>query len=437
MKTGNRSVMRLIAAACLLTLFLPGCVSDVLKQTMYYMSYQPVYMSQDDFLNAVRVSPARDLVNPGKIYLKDQYLFVGETAQGVHVFDNSNPASPQALAFIEAPGNYDMVFNCDMLYLDSSTDLLVFDMSTPQQPTLVRRLRNALPHMLSYRGFNADPAKGIVVEWKATMLTAEYTGTNQLPAEWVANEVDPVTVDPSMRNGNTRTINPAVPGKGGSMSRFALLDNHLYIVSPSELFVYKASNCEAPVPAGKVDILIGQGEAEMVSTLEDKLLIGGTTGIAIYGTSNPEMPDYLSSFEHIESCDPIVGQGRYAYITLRDGSDQPCDNNFTNQLDVLDLSNISWPRHVATFPMTHPHGLGIDGNLLFIADGDAGLRVFDASDPLRVGQNQIAHFPDMNGYDVIAHENLLIFTGKDGIALYDYSDVQDIRLLGSIPVVVE
>ena len=84
--------------------------------------------------------------------------------------------------------------------------------------------------------------------------------------------------------------------------------------------------------------------------------------------------------------------------------------------------------------MKNPHGLGKSGDLLFICDGSAGLKVYDASDPKKIGENLIYTYPDINAYDVIPLGNLLVMIGDDGLYQYDYSDVRNIRLLSRIEV---
>ena len=37
---------------------------------------------------------------PGKIYVKDNILFVNELAEGVHIIDNTNPSQPELIGFI-------------------------------------------------------------------------------------------------------------------------------------------------------------------------------------------------------------------------------------------------------------------------------------------------------------------------------------------------
>jgi hypothetical protein len=85
--------------------------------------------------------------------------------------------------------------------------------------------------------------------------------------------------------------------------------------------------------------------------------------------------------------------------------------------------------------MYGPQGLGLDDDLLFICDGDAGLKIYDASDPLTISQHQIASFPSVNAYDVIPTNNYLFMIGEEGFLLYDYTNIQNIKQIGFIPVI--
>ncbi|MEL6673391.1 MAG: hypothetical protein AAFR61_14400 [Bacteroidota bacterium] len=434
MLNSTRIPKMLLAFALLIGMGLQGCVTDNCGDLSYtHAVYTPEIMSSSDFRAAVEVQAPRAIKNPGKIYLKDQILILNEVGKGVHIIDNKNPENPQQLAFVRVPGNYDIAFNCDKMYLDSSVDLLVFDMSDPTRPSLLTRQENAFPHIVEYQGYTANPGEGIIVAWNKEIKTETYNCETGVPSLWEMNQVDPTTVDPQSFN-TSRTINPAVAGKAGSMSRFTVLDDHMYVVLPRELVSYDVSNCANPVKLTTQELSLWNGVAEMVTSLNDLLLVGSSTGVMIYSTDNPEMPSFVSQFEHVQACDPVVAQGDYAYVTLRNGQDQPCGNNFTNQLDILDIKNPASPFLVTSYSMYNPHGLGLDNDLLFIADGKAGLKVYDATEPTKVGNKLLKHFDNMQGYDVIAHNGVLILTGEDGIAQYDYSNLDDIRLLSQLTV---
>jgi hypothetical protein len=154
-------------------------------------------------------------------------------------------------------------------------------------------------------------------------------------------------------------------------------------------------------------------------------------GMYIYSLTDPGNPVYLSMFRHATSCDPVVVEDNYAYVTLRAGN--LCGDS-QSQLDVIDISNIVEPTLIKEYGMEEPYGLGIDERVLFVCDGDAGLKIYNAADPYMIDQHKIAQYPDMNAWDVIPLGNILIMIGSDGLSQYDYSNLQDIKLLSVIPI---
>jgi len=54
-----------------------------------------------------------------------------------------------------------------------------------------------------------------------------------------------------------------------------------------------------------------------------------------------------------------------------------------------------------------------------------------------IKNNMIAHFEEINAFDVIPLDNLLIMVGVEGISQYDYSDLNDIELLSTLPIFSE
>ena len=81
-----------------------------------------------------------------------------------------------------------------------------------------------------------------------------------------------------------------------------------------------------------------------------------------------------------------------------------------------------------------PYGLGIDNNLLFVCDGSAGLKIYDASNPYNIDQHQLKVYTDIHAYDVIPLGDILIMTGNTGLFQYDYADPENISLISVIPI---
>jgi len=422
-------------------LMLQGCIKDRCNTTYKYTKYTPVYMDYDAFRSAVAVEGPRDLTNPGKIYTKDDYLYVNEVGEGIHVINNTNPEAPVNVAFIVIPGNRDMAIKGSYLYVDSSIDLLVFDITNVTSPVLTRRIENTFPQVLTYRGFSADPAIGVVIDWTGEVVSETYDDCSAGPPElWVMNEA-PSTWGVGMQfsandmSAGGATRSGGTTGTAGSMARFATTETHLYVVTEASLKVYDLADCLNPALVNEVQVSAGWGETilETIYPSNNLLFIGSQTGMFIYNIATPQFPTFVSMFSHVTACDPVVADENYAYVTLRsDNQVGPCPG-FTNQLDVIDISDLGNPWLTRSYPMTSPQGLGLDRNTLFVCDGSAGLRVLDATNPEDL--ETINTYGDMDAYDIIPLGEIAIMVGQDGISQYNYADVNNIRLLSTIPVV--
>lgn len=139
--------------------------------------YKPIYIQKNNYSTSVNQLAPRSIEKPGKIYTYNNYLFVGEKGKGVHIFNNADPSNPVALSFLEILGNNDVAVKNSFLYADSAGDLLVFDISNPNQIAFVSRLKDAIPNnniglLPPEQGYFecVDNSKGIVIGWEKTTL---------------------------------------------------------------------------------------------------------------------------------------------------------------------------------------------------------------------------------------------------------------------------
>ena len=91
------------------------------------------------------------------------------------------------------------------------------------------------------------------------------------------------------------------------------------------------------------------------------------------------------------------------------------------RIDILDITDLTDPVMVESYSMQGPFGLAIDGSILFVADGVAGLKVYDVSDPMNI--DLLAFETSKETYDIILIPPLAMVIGPDGLDQYDYSDV--------------
>jgi hypothetical protein len=127
----------------------------------------------------------------------------------------------------------------------------------------------------------------------------------------------------------------------------------------------------------------------------------------------------------------VVVQGDRAYVTLRSGT---WCNRGANALEIIDISDPYQPVLISNHPMSSPHGLALDGNLLFLCEGTYGLKVFDVTNEQQI--QLLEHRDDFFAYDVIARLGVATITGEDGIFQFSYGETpNEITLLSKIPVV--
>lgn len=395
-----------------------------------YKGYAPVYMSFEDLRTAVSEEQNVDLKNPGKIYYKDSYIFIIEELKGIHVFDNTNPSSPVKKVFVKVPGIVDMSISGNIMYVDSYVDLVVLDVQDINNIHEVGRVKEILPYTVPPSGIDfpmgsVDKEKGVVTDWELGTIREKVNHVENPYPIFFSGGVKAMSSNSAGADGWSGVSGSGV-GIGGSMARFGLKDKVLYIVGTNLLQVFDITNKTAPVKIN--DVNPGRNIETMFLT-EKNMFLGTTTGMIILDISNPTSPFTKSFFSHARSCDPVIVDDTLAYVTLRTGT--TCGGT-NNTLDVVNIKDITRPKAVMTYGLTNPHGLGKDGDLLFICDGSAGLKVYDASDPKTITSHLIYSYPNIQAYDVIPLGDILVLIGDDGLYQYSYSNIQNITLLSSI-----
>lgn len=422
----------ILIAAILGVLVLVSC-QDKIEET--YTVNSPVYMSYNDLRSSFKVAEAEDIIQPGKIYFKDNFIFVNEYQKGIHVINNALPSNPAVIKFIEIPGNIDIAIKGDKLYADSYVDLLTIDISNIQDIKVIDRDTSVFPYFLPQIEVDGpvdfvDQDQGVVIGYKEMEKTEVIENTtyyNYYPAymDFASESKIRATTNTASYSGS---VSSQGIGVGGSMARFALYDDVLYLIHESDVLVYSVENNSNPTYVREFYATWG---LETLFPYEDKLFMGSTSGMLVFSLENPLSPSQISEFSHMTACDPVVVDGDYAYVTLRGGN--MC-GAVSSQLDVIDISNIQSPRLLKTYSLDEPYGLGIDDKTLFICDGNSGLKIYDATNPLKVSENMIASYPEINAFDVIPLGAVLVMIGEDGLYQYDYSDLSNIHELSHIPI---
>ncbi|MEX2483718.1 MAG: hypothetical protein WED10_04135 [Brumimicrobium sp.] len=415
----------LLTCLLLLLVGITGCKDKTFKK---HKVYSPIYTSYEDFRKHSTFKSPQSITSQGNIYIKDQYIFITEPEKGIHFIDNSSPVSPQQIGFLELIGCTGLEIRGDRLYANSYIDLVVFDISSIQQPVELNRVKDAFPEALpkfedDYPLNVIDKSEGVVTGWKLETIKeeVEYSGSHWLNC--------PNCEDVTNTFSSTNSNQGQNQGISGSITKFTLINDYLYVMDQFSLKPFDISIPNNPELHEGVTVT---REVETLFAYNDHIFMGTTTGMLIYNTSTPSQPQHVSTVNHFTACDPVVVKDNYAYVTVRSGTG--CGGAI-NQLDIINISDYNNPFTESSYSMTNPHGLGIDNNLLFICDGNAGLKVFDATDPIESGNNLIHTFDDIAAIDIIPNNEVAIVIGENAVKQYDYSNPEEFILLSTIQIV--
>ena len=422
-------------AISLFSLAFSACLKDSCTQEQVYTQWNPVYKSDAQIRVTPRYEAVRAMKNTGKIYFYDHYVLVNERKEGIHVIDNTNPSNPVNIGFINIQGNVDMAVKGNFLYADNYMDLITLDIRNITNPTFVCRTENVFQTT-----FFKDPTLGWLVDYEPIKVNIKIDCTDPKYVDygngWLKSGGDIFSTG-SQSGGNTGVFTTsgstggAPASAGGSMARFTFYTNYLYAIDRGSLITFNlaAANCPNQVNTQQVGWNI-----ETVFPYKNSLFIGSTTGVSIFDLTNPALPRSIGRFNHGTSCDPVVVENDIAYSTLHSGT--TC-NGSLNQLDILDVKNLSAPVLLKSYNMTSPKGLSIWDNMLYLCDD--GLKIYDVTNKLTIDQNLKSHIKGFDTYDVIPYEvgnrrNLMVI-GADGLYQFDVTDAANPKQLSKIGVV--
>lgn len=222
----------------------------------------------------------------------------------------------------------------------------------------------------------------------------------------------------------------------GSYSRLLILNDFMYAINNEELTTFDISDKNNPVLVNRQDVGF---RIENIFHRDGILFIGSSQQLYIFELNDKGIPVRKTSVsyfggEFVCSFDPVIVSGNYAYVTLSPFTaedDGRCFRDFSvNELRIYDVTKIENPVLLTQFPLEIPKGLAIDNNYLFVCEKEKGVKVIDVSD--KVKPKTISELYGFQSYDVLVRDKILYVVGTDQIREYDYSDIDNIKLISTI-----
>lgn len=383
-----------------------------------YKILVPVIEDMNVLRNNIAIHTARSTsAEDGKIYVTSQYLFYIAQESGIHIFDNSNPESPQNIAFIEIPGVHDIAIKNNFLYADNYVDLVVFDIANLNQIQQIQTLENVINFYAEffteeYDGFDYSSYENWTQNNIVTGYRIERRASIPENYEYLADGENGV---PGMSNGT-----------GGSYAKFQINNNALYTTDSWRINVFDITT---PDNTSFVNYYLPEGwvgQFETMYKLKNFLFIGSTQGMAVFDATNEFNLHYVSDFSHATGCDPVVANEDFVYLTIRGGN--TC-GAVDSQVNVINIQDITAPYLMSSYLLDEPYGLGIHYQTIYVGTGENGLKIFDASNPEQlILMNELS----VNSYDVIPLYDRLIVVGGQKITQFAYGDNFTLEEISSI-----
>ncbi|MEL6635116.1 MAG: hypothetical protein AAFW73_24765 [Bacteroidota bacterium] len=167
---------RWIPLLAFLILLLGACGEEA-EENQFVQGLQPIY-AEDLSPEHLVLLPPQPVESLGKIYTKDQLLFIGEQGRGIHIYDNTNPEQPINLHFLEIFGSQEIAIRGNILYVDNFQDLVAIDISDLSNPREVSRVKGVYElgnglFPTEYSGYFecVDRRRGVVIGWEDALLT--------------------------------------------------------------------------------------------------------------------------------------------------------------------------------------------------------------------------------------------------------------------------
>lgn len=369
----------------------------------------PVTMTLSELRSSVKILPPQKTTKSGKIYVYEEFIFINDEEKGIHIIDNTIPSAPKKISFLKILGNTDIAVKDQMLFADSYTDLVVFDISDIRKIVEKNRLNNVFPHY-----YPAFPTIGNDIP---TYYDYQNITSDKIVVDWNIKQEKRKPQNVDITGGgvvwfDTATSSEGATGKGGSLARFMIVEDYLYAVDNQKINIFNIQNLS--VPTKVKEQIVGWG-IETIFNRNDYLYLGSTNGMYIYDIKSLGNPVFVSRIAHINACDPVVVDEKYAYVTLRSGNLCGATNSV---LEVIDITNKANPVKITSYILENPYGLGIKGQMLFVCDGTAGLKVFNKTDVLNLQLTN--QFKNINPFDVIPLDDKLLLIGQNTLFQYKY-----------------
>ncbi|GHE73736.1 hypothetical protein [Roseivirga thermotolerans] len=215
-------------------------------------------------------------------------------------------------------------------------------------------------------------------------------------------------------------------GTGGSLAKFAIVQNSLLVLHENAIDQYFIQH-DGSLTEGR-SLTFFSGGLETIYPYGEYALVGSNNQVFFLGFDDNNFLDLISSYSHLTACDPVVAANGVAFSTLRNSG---CRFDADESLDVIDIRDIETPVFIKSYNIEAPYGLSVRGSHLIVCER-GGIALYGISDPYNIVLKGFFDFGNDTPLDVIHAPTHLIVRTDKGIYNVSYTDSGVFQILAKI-----
>ncbi len=315
------------------------------------------------------------------VVARDNYVYVGSSSPGFHVYDVTDPSAPLEVGDENSGFVRAMAVSGDYAFVSGTSNgwMNIIDISDPADPTQIGQFASE------------DHIRDVSVEGESAYITTQQNGL--------------MTIDVS------DPTEPVETGRYGSVTQLTnvVLDGQFaYLIDFWDSFrIVDISDLSHPVTVGSCYI---DYHGHSIALHEGYAYVPDRDGVAIISLHDPEHPEVVNLFGQILPVSVEIVDG-YIYVKL--GGDE---------LRIYDLVNPLYPSFISMTETGDGSDIAIDMPYLYMACDPEGLEVYDVSDPEEL--ILVGTLPDLSQTRTIEVQNGYAYLCDDalGMCVVDISD---------------
>jgi hypothetical protein len=364
------------------------------------------------------------------VTVSGQYAYAVDNILGLDILDISDIYNPFKVGHFTSPylWNYDVAVNGNVAYLTTINSLITIDISNKALPTYIDSTQLSAGYKITiadnrafvgaYSGLEmldlANPAHPVIIghyngKYRDVSLYNNYALLSGINTGFHIVDIADI-------NSPSHVYSDELEGYANCL---AFKDNYIYSGSINNTFeIFAVAYPAQPEQVTKIPACNGYG----IKLAGDyAYLTGFSTLIQVIDISYPWRPNIIATVQDYGG-DSIEIYNNYAYITWRFGS----------EMYIVDISNPAAPKKISTIYFTNPMKFTVYSDTGFLADGGAGLKILNMSNPANptvIG----TYNTDGYAYDVKVRDNIAYLADEEkGLKIFDVSNLSNPVLVNSI-----